>query len=334
MSPKRASQADIAVQLGVSISTVSRALANEIGISEVMRAEVQKVARQLGYKSKHVYSVENLDRHVLALVPLGGATGHLTSFYHGIVEGMRAQAAELGIKLDVRLVNEDSVDDVFVQRQLQRTGASGLVLAGIDPAPEFAQWCNENEINLVLANGLDPRMAVSSVTPANFFGAYQATRYLLNAGHRKILHYTHQVRPTIIQRQRGYEAAMAEVADAVPTIVTTNDYTNAELVAALRQGEFDVTAVFCWNDIAAMPLVDALGGGEGHARHPLSIVGFDDLPIASMATPRLSTVQVDRVAMGRAVIRLLGQKFDGEPAVQQVEIGVTLIEGDTVAAIE
>jgi DNA-binding LacI/PurR family transcriptional regulator len=229
MSRKRASQSDIADHLGVSISTVSRALANEIGISEVMRAEVQKVARQLGYKSKHISSVENLDRHVLALVPLGGATGHLTSFY---------QAAELGIKLDVRLVNEDSVNAAFVQRQLQRTGANGLVLAGIDPAPAFAEWCDENEIYLVLANGLDPQMAVSSVTPANFFGAYQATRHLLNAGHRKILHYTHQVRPTIIQRRRGFEAAMAEVSDAVPCVVTTADYTIAALIEALRQGRF------------------------------------------------------------------------------------------------
>jgi DNA-binding LacI/PurR family transcriptional regulator len=334
MSRKRASQSDIADHLGVSISTVSRALANEIGISEVMRAEVQKVARQLGYKSKHISSVENLDRHVLALVPLGGATGHLTSFYHGIVEGMRVQAAELGLKLDVRLVNEDSVNAAFVQRQLQRTGANGLVLAGIDPAPAFAEWCNENEIYLVLANGLDPQMAVSSVTPANFFGAYQATRHLLNAGHRKILHYTHQVRPTIIQRRRGFEAAMAEVSDAVPCVVTTADYTIAALIEALRQGQFDVTAVFCWNDIAAMPLVDAMIGGEGQSLRPLSIFGFDDLPIASMATPRLSTVQVDRVAIGRAVVRLLGQKFDGEPAVQQVEIGVALIDGDTVAGIE
>jgi DNA-binding LacI/PurR family transcriptional regulator len=334
MTRKRASQSDIADQLGVSVSTVSRALANEIGISEMMRAEVQKVARQLGYKSKHAPSAENLDRHVLALVPLGGATGHLTSFYHGIVEGMRAQAAELRIKIDVRLVNEDSVDDAFVQKQLHRTGANGLVLAGIDPAPGLAQWCRDQDINLVLGNGLDPLMAVSSVTPANFFGAYQATRVLLNAGHRKILHYTHQVRPTIIQRRRGYEAAMAEVSDAVPCVVKTSDYTIAQLIDALRQGQFDVTAVFCWNDIAAMPLLDAMVGGEGQSSRPLSIFGFDDLPIASMASPRLSTVRVDREAMGRSVVRLLAQKFDGEPSVQQVEVGVTLIDGDTVHTLD
>jgi transcriptional regulator with XRE-family HTH domain len=52
-SGKRASQADIAEKLGVSVSTVSRALANEIGISDAVRADVQRMARMLGYKSKH-----------------------------------------------------------------------------------------------------------------------------------------------------------------------------------------------------------------------------------------------------------------------------------------
>lgn len=61
-----------------------------------------------------------------------------------------------------------------------------------------------------------------------------------------------------------------------------------------------------------------------------SIVGFDDLPIAGMASPRLSTVHVDREALGRGVVRLLANQLDGETAVQQLEIGLSLVEGETV----
>lgn len=65
-----------------------------------------------------------------------------------------------------------------------------------------------------------------------------------------------------------------------------------------------------------------------------SIIGFDDLPIAGMATPRLSTVRVDREAIGRGAVRLLAQHMDGEAAVQQLEVGVTLVPGETVFTVQ
>src|SRR5690606_40831562 len=90
---RRANQTDIAERLGVSVSTVSRALANEIGISDAVRRDVQRMARTLGYKSKHTTLPAGGDKRAVALVPLGGATSGLSGFYFGIVEGMRTQAA-------------------------------------------------------------------------------------------------------------------------------------------------------------------------------------------------------------------------------------------------
>jgi DNA-binding LacI/PurR family transcriptional regulator len=330
MPNKRANQADIAEKLGVSVSTVSRALANEIGISDAVRRDVQRVARMLGYKSKHVPAAGNLDKRAVALVPLSGAMGSLASFYHGIVEGMRAQAAESGIVLDVRLVNEDMVTLDFVQRQISKSGANGLVLAGIDPDDELIQWAKDEEICLVLANGVDPQMRVSSVAPANFFGAYRATRHLLEAGHRKILHYTFRHRYTILQRRRGFEAAIESEPDAIGTVVISNEHSSNNLLADLRAGKYDVTAVFCWNDGVAVSMVETLLGQDSSMPPNFSLMGFDDLPIAGMASPRLSTMRIDREAMGRGVVRLLAQQLEGETAVQHLEIGLTLVEGETV----
>lgn len=330
MRSKRASQADIAEKLGVSVSTVSRALANEIGISDAVRRDVQRVARMLGYKSKHMPVAGNLDKRAVALVPLSGAMGSLASFYHGIVEGMRAQAAEAGIVLDVRLVNEDMVTLDFVQRQTAKSGANGLILAGIDPQDAIVDWARDADICLVLANGVDPRMRLSSVAPANFYGAYMATQHLLNAGHRKILHYTYRHRHTILQRRRGFEAAMQATPDAVATVVISNEHSSKELLANLLAGKYDVTAVFCWNDSVAVSMVEALLGQDSPMPENFSMMGFDDLPIAGMANPRLSTVRVDREAIGRGVVRLLSQQLDGERAVQHLEVGLTLVEGETV----
>ena len=77
-------------------------------------------------------------------------------------------------------------------------------------------------------------------------------------------------------------------------------------------------------------MVESLLGQDSPMRSGFSIMGFDDLPIAGMASPRLSTVRVDREALGRGVVRLLANRLDGEPAVQQLEIGLSLIDGETV----
>jgi DNA-binding LacI/PurR family transcriptional regulator len=65
----------------------------------------------------------------------------------------------------------------------------------------------------------------------------------------------------------------------------------------------------------------------------LSIVGFDDLPIASMTTPRLCTMRVNREAIGAGAIRLLLRHIEGDTAIHQLEIGVSSVEGGTIQSI-
>ena len=330
---KRANQADIAERLGVSVSTVSRALANEIGISDTVRRDVQRMARTLGYKSKHSTVVAGGDKRAVALVPLGSATSGLSGFYFGIVEGMRSQAAAAGMMLDVRLVNEAAVTLDLIKKQIAQADAGGLLLAGIDAWDELAAWSVEVEMPVVLVNGSDPMMRVSSVSPANYYGAYMATQRLLDAGHRKILHYTHTYRPTIRQRQRGFETAIAKTSGAVGTIVNTDERHTKELLADMLAGKHDITAAFIWNDIAAVEMLEGIYGADSPLPKTFSIIGFDDLPLAGMATPRLSTTRVDREAIGRGAVRLLAEHMDGEAAVQQLEIGVSMVEGETVFAV-
>ena len=331
-STRRANQADIAERLGVSVSTVSRALANEIGISSAVRRDVQRMAQTLGYKSKHAVAIAT-DKRAVALVPLGSATSGLAGFYFGIVEGMRTAALEAGMLLDVRLVNESVVTLEMIKRQIAQADANGLLLAGIDVWDELAVWCEQAGVAAVLVNGSDPQMRLSSVSPANFYGAYMATKRLLDAGHRRILHYAQRHRHTLLQRQRGFQAAIAATPGAVGTIVYGTERTSADLLADLQAGKHDVTALFSWNDIAAVEMLEGLYGGDRSLPANFSIIGFDDLPIAGMATPRLSTVRVDREAIGRGAVRLLGQHMDGERAVQQLQIGVSIVAGETVFTV-
>lgn len=323
----RLSQADIAGRLGISVSTVSRALANESSISPAVREDVRQLARTLGYRGKRP-GMSLADRRVTAYVPLGGATSGLSGFYFGIVEGMRSAAAEAGIELDVRLINESSLSLEQMKRQVKASAAGGLLLAGIDATDELVAWCAAEDLPVVLVNGVDPLMRVSSVAPANFFGAYRATQLLLERGHRKIIHHTHRGRPTIVQRRRGFEAAIAGTPGAKGQVINSADLPLAEFIARLLAGKYEATALFVWNDIAAVQIFEALS--EAGLSGKYSVIGFDDLPIASLAARRLTTMHVDREAIGRAAIRLLRLQLEGDRSIQQVEIGVSLVEGETV----
>ncbi len=324
---KRLNQTDIAERLGISVSTVSRALANENGISPAVRDDVRQLARTLGYRSKRT-GATLLDRRVSAFVPLGGATSGLSGFYFGIVEGMRAAAVHARMSLDVRLIDEAAVSLETMKQQVKDAGTAGLLLAGIDATDELVEWCAEEDLPVVLVNGSDPQMRVSSVSPANFYGAYAATRRLLDSGHRNIVHFTHATRPTIMQRRRGFEAAIASVDGARGTVIDHRDTPRVEFTARLVAGEYEATAAFLWNDIVAVHVLEAVRGAGLTERY--SIIGFDDLPIASLATPRLSTMQVDREAIGNAAIRLLRAQMEGDRSVQQLEIGVSPVDGETI----
>ena len=112
---RRPNQTDIASRLGVSVSTVSRALANEEGISEAVRRDVQRMARTMGYRSKHMPGLRAMDRRVVALVPFANATGGLSSFYVSILDAMRSEARACGLDLDVRVISERTVNLDLIQ---------------------------------------------------------------------------------------------------------------------------------------------------------------------------------------------------------------------------
>ena len=329
----RPNQALIARQLGVSISTVSRALANEPGISERVRREVQEVARSIGYRAKRTSPADGQRHQVPALFPVRSLTGGLSGFYEGIVTGMRSAAAAAGIDLDVRLVRDAHVTPEQVERYLADRGARGLLLGGIDPSEELAAWCLKREVGLILVNGSDPKMRFSSAAPANFYGGRAATEQLLAAGHRRIVHLTYQNRHTIYERTRGFEAAIAACPGASGRVVAIDQPRRrpADLMAELLAEGDAFTAVFCMNDLIAVDVLESRDLRRAELPESFSVMGFDDLPCASMTSPRLSTIRVDREAIGRAAIALLRRKLAGEmPVVEQVEIGLTLVAGGTI----
>ncbi|OCJ07926.1 LacI family transcriptional regulator [Rhizobium sp. AC44/96] len=330
---KRPRQADIAATAGVSVSTVSRVLANEPGISESVRQHILRVAAEHGYQTKG--SSEPMPGG-LALIASDGATGGLSVFYESIVEGLRAGAADAGMSFEVRLVREDRAMPDVIREHMKATNAEGLFLVGIDPNPALRQWIEAEKIPVVLVNGTDPRLRLDGVSPANFFGALQAGERLLSAGHRKILHFTGSHRHTIRERVRGFDAAIASVEGATSKVVPMSFQGSAsreahELMAAILDEEEGFTAAFCMNDFIAVGVLEAVTEAGLRVPEDFAIVGFDDLPCAMMTNPPLSTMRVDRGALGREAVGLMIDRFHDRTApARHVCHAVVPVAGGTV----
>ncbi|WP_085027741.1 LacI family DNA-binding transcriptional regulator [Ensifer aridi] len=332
-SPKRFRQADIAARAGVSVSTVSRVLANEPGISEDVRRQILKVAEDLGYRVK---VPAKSAPQTLALIASNGVTGGLSVFYEGIVEGLRSEAAQQAMPFEIRLVREAKATPEIVREHMESLGAEGLFLVGIDPGDALCGWLEESRTPVILVNGTDHEMRFDGVSPSNFFGAYAATRRLVNAGHRRILHLTGSHRQTILERIRGFEAAIASVGGGEGRVIHLPFESNASLeahaatLAALTE-DAGFTAAFCMNDFVAVGVLEAVTETGLSVPKDFAIVGFDDLPCAEMANPRLATMRVDRVALGREAIGMMQFRFRHPAApARHVSHAVTPVPGGTL----
>ncbi|OWO91348.1 LacI family transcriptional regulator [Rhizobium esperanzae] len=334
---RRLRQADIATLAGVSVSTVSRVLANEPGISETVRRQILKVAGEHGYPVKPAAEAV---AGGLALIASDGVTGGLSVFYEAIVDGLRTGASEAGMPFEIRLVREDRITPDAVRDYMQAAGAAGLFLVGIDPNESLRDWLQATTTPTVLVNGTDPRMQFDGVSPANFFGAYEAASRLTRAGHRRILHLSGSHRHTIRERIRGFEAAIAAVPGAEGRFVSLALQGSAsreahERTAAVLAENAGFTAAFCMNDFIAVGVLEAVTEAGLRVPEDFAIIGFDDLPCALMTNPRLSTMRVDRAALGREAVSLMLTRFRNRTAAaRHICQAVVPVPGGSVANTE
>ena len=330
---RSANQSDVARAAGVSISTVSRALSNSRGISDELRVQIQGLAKELGYTGRGVLTVET--RLVRTYVTANLMTGGLVAFYSTLVDGMKSAAAAAGLQLEIRLVQQ-SLDPQRIARDADAVPTAATLLVGVDITPELVQYFGRDR-PMVLVNTFDPQMRYDCVAPANFYGAAEATRQLLDAGHRHVMHLREQIRWTTLARQNGFLSAVANVPGATAEVVDSPPDIDTVLHQQARlkaSGKARWTGVYAVHDHAAIRFIHALEEVGLRVPRDVSVIGFDDLPAASMMTPRLTTMRVDTDAIGRQAIALLLRRIAEPDACRlQIDCGVVPVAGETVAQI-
>lgn len=328
----RPGQSDIANALGVSVSTVSRALADSPAINDDIKARVQEVAQQLGYPIRQSPRIEQFER-ISVLTSLGALNDSRSSIYAAMLEGIRTAMPRVGGRIETSITRsrtfyEQKLDAGFGPR-------TGCIFLGVVPTAEVAADIVERGIPAIVANGVDQEYLIDSIAPANFGGARLMGRHLTRMGHKNFLYLQGIGRTTLLRRFDGFrqhvESAEGRIVASFSATGGFDDALFEEFTSWLKSERGDATALFCFNDGAAAWALEAVRTIGLSVPEDLSIVGFDDMPIAGMTVPPLTTFRIDWKGLGEQTIDMLHQRLQ-QPRrpVQFVQVGGTMVPRDSV----
>lgn len=334
LPPRRVHQHDIAAHAGVSISTVSRVLNNAHGISDELRRHVIEAATEMGYydsgSSARLQHIGLFTTTFTQNLILG-----LDTFHTAILQGVEEECRQHDIHLSYSIVEEGEAGVASILKKIRERQVEGALLASIYDRDLLEQLLNL-DIPVAVINADLRGLQIDTFLPDNFTGGFLATQYLLSHGHRRILHLAGIGRPTLRQRFEGYRAALQEAGIAFdPRLVLESslgvDDAHAEVRDLLATSECSFTAIFCANDLAAIGAIRALQEAGKRVPEDVSVIGFDDIPTASLLTPALTTMHVDCNEMGKLATRRLKDRFLDHAATHvRVELACTLIKRQSV----
>jgi DNA-binding LacI/PurR family transcriptional regulator len=310
---------DVARESGVSVATVSYVLNDgPRAVRPATRQRVLDVVRRLGYHP-NAMARGLVRRRMDTLGVLFGAVepGVVTNSYAvGVLEGVFLAAAETGHSITLFTQPWVSAEVSTAPFRDRRTDGVLMIapLTDSDMLPALAGL----DLPLVVISPAVALEGIPSVDVDNVQGARLATEHLLSLGHTRIVHVTGNAnQPSVPPRREGFLTAMDAAGIAVtPEHVVTSAYNagiSCESVRRLLTRPVPPTAIFAGNDVIALAALDAARELGIPVPERLSIVGFDDIPAASLVTPPLTTVRQPLTEIGRKATRLLVARVNGEP---------------------
>jgi LacI family transcriptional regulator len=315
----------LAARSGVSVATVSRALNGSPEVSEATREKVLELARQLDYTpSAAARTLVRRRSHVVGVV-LETGPGHpdlLHPFFQEVLVGLKNGAGARGY--DLLLFASDEPGNGFggthsYLRRAGHHGVDGVIVMGFDGRdPEIAKLAASELACIVVDADLGgPRTGY--VMSENREGAMLAVRHLHELGHERIATVTGALatKPGA-DRLAGYREALTELGvEARDEYVAEGDfYDESGYRGTRRLLELDEppSAVFAASDLMAAGALRAANELGVRVPEDLAVVGFDDIGLASLIQPQLTTVRQDMQALGEAAAGGLGRMIEDPQA--------------------
>lgn len=302
---------DVAKRAGVSVATVSRVMNGVESVTPKNLQAVEKAIAEMNYKPNSIG--RNLrcaqTNRIVVLQP-----SIANPFYSRVVRGINAKAREAGYQIMVCDTNSNPELEQSYLDLLEHRVADGAILitSCLEPA-EYREIANRYPLIFCCEYYSDP--AIPCVTMDNVQAVKDAIHYLISIGHRRIGFFSsYNKYLTVGQRLQGYKLALEEEGipiedDLIVNIGPIHDefIWEVSLKQATRFSEMKhpPTAVFCSSDMVAIAANHAFKAQGVRVPEDISIMGFDDIEIAHLFDPGLTTVHIPQYRIGRKTCKLL-----------------------------
>ncbi|CAN7665769.1 substrate-binding domain-containing protein [Devosia sp. LjRoot16] len=323
---------ELAKALGISQSTISRAFSEGATISPKMRAKVLEAARELGYQPNVI--ARSLTTRRSGIV--GIVTANMTNpFYVSILQPLARRLQQMGLQTLLFSVPSGQQIDSQLPLLLQYNVDAIVVMTGTISAEMARRWADAGRLVLPFSYTI-PELDLPSVSCDNEAGGRAVAQHLVQMGHKRPAFVGgHPHSATSVARGRGFALGLEELGVPLFGRLDTGEYTyEGGYAAALELGRTRPDAIFFADDIMALGGMDALRFGLGlSVPQDISVVGFDNIPLAGWPTYELTTFAQPVEPMIEAAVRLLTRR-DGEPvtAEHSALLPGTLVQRKSVRA--
>jgi LacI family transcriptional regulator len=307
---------DIARELKISASTVSRALQDNPRISQKTKEKIKLIADAMGYRPNTLASnLRNKKSNTIGIVvPLINRY-----FFSAVISGVEDVAFKAGYTVVISQSNDLANKEISIVQSMFSNRVDGLIISiAMQPTNyEHLKIFRKKNIPLVFFDRAVAEIETDKIVVDDYMGAFRVTQHLVDQGYNRIGHMAGpQNLQTYIDRKKGYRDALEKNRITYDeTLVITNSLTSEDGVNAVRQLmslPFPPDAIFCGNDTTALTSMIYLRDKGVRIPEEVGIVGFSNEPFSRVVSPSISTIAQPGFLMGQKAAELILRQIENK----------------------
>lgn len=299
---------EIASMAGVSKATVSRVINNKPDVRSETREKIKGIIQQFNFKpnalARAIYSQKS---NTIGLI-IPHETNNIFSnpFFVEVMRGIYVEADQSGYYLLLCYPHDQNFIDIYQQK---RVDGFILLSPGMDQSEMVDQLISAG-ISFISTSIIDPKKKIPNVDIDNYASSKLVIEYLISHGHRNIGFIYKPKQASHLERFRGYlDTLKSHKLDLDQDLIFRTDETSIQAGAAAMEHLLGLTeppsAVFAVSDMMAIGALQQMQASGLNSPDDLSIIGFDDIPLAELTQPSLTTVRQPAFEKGKRAASLL-----------------------------
>jgi len=331
---------DIAKAAGVSVTTVSRALNGYDDVNERTRQKIKTIADQMGYSPNMAarYLISKKTNTLGLLLSNVTRDSSKDNIAFEVLCGINDRSGELDYDLVLFSTTPQKQTTKSYKTLCQERGVDGVIIMGMRLDDPYLKEIVTSNIPCVLIDIQLEGPNVGYVTSDNSSGSVAAVRHLLESGHRHIAMINgHAQADVSILRLEGYKQALAEHGIAFDDSLVVNgrfsEQGGKEAASRILTSNPEVTAIFCASDLMAIGAIQGIKEMGKSVPEDISVIGFDNIDLASYYSPALTTVHQHKYELGYHSAQVLIDMLENKEATHHVMLPTELIPRDSVRVL-